>query len=84
MANIKTAISIRQSLFDQVEEVARQLKIPRSRVFVLAVEEFVRRQENRQLLAQINEAYADAPDAEEKKRMRQMRRTQHRLVEGEW
>ncbi len=81
MENLETAISIQQSLFEQVEDLVRQLNIPRSRVFELAVEEFVQRQENRQLLAQLNEVYADMPDAEEKEQMRQMRCAQWRLME---
>ena len=84
MENIETAISIQQSLFEQVEDLARQLNVPRSRVFELAVEEFVQRQENRQLLAQLNEAYSDEPDAEETERLHQQRHSQRRLVEGEW
>lgn len=84
MANVETAISIQQSLFDQVEVLARQLNVPRSRVFELAVEDFVQRQENRQLLIRLNEAYADAPEAEEAEHLRQMRYSQRRMVEGEW
>jgi len=84
MANIKTAISIQQSLFDKIEELARDLQVSRSRIFVLAVEEFVRRQENRRLLASINAAYQDLPDASEQKRLRQMRSSHRRVVEGKW
>jgi hypothetical protein len=46
MANIKTAISIEDSLFEKIERLARDLKVPRSHIFVLAVEEYLRRQEN--------------------------------------
>ena len=84
MANIKTAISMQEALFVKVETIARELKIPRSQVFTLAVKEFIQRQENKQLLAQMNAAYSDEPDAEEQKRLRQMQKIQRRLVEGEW
>ena len=84
MANIKTAISVQQSLYEKVGELARKLKIPRSRVFVLALEEFVQRQDNQLLLAQLNKAYEDAPTAEEKKVMRSARNSHRRIVEGEW
>ena len=84
MANIKTAISIQESLFEKVEELARDLKVSRSRVFVLALEEFVRRQENQHLLARINAAYQDEPEADEKKRLRRTRKSHRRVVEGEW
>ncbi len=84
MANIKTAISIQESLFEKVEQLARDLQVPRSHIFVLAVEEYIRRQENQRLLARINEAYSDEPEAGEQKRLRQMRSSHRRIVEGEW
>ena len=84
MANIKTAISMQETLFAQVETIARELKIPRSQVFTLAVKEFVQRQENKRLQAQMNAAYQDEPEAEEIKRLQQIRDSHRRLVEGEW
>jgi predicted transcriptional regulator len=84
MANIKTIISMQPSLDEKVTETARKLKIPRSRVLVRAVEEFIQRQDNQLLLAQIDAAYQDAPTAEEKKIMRRARSSHRRIVEGEW
>lgn len=84
MANIKTAISIQEALFEQVEQLASDLKVPRSHIFALAVEEYLRRQENLRLLEQINKACADAPDADEQNRLEQMKASQRRLLEGEW
>ena len=84
MASVKTAISLQQSLFEQVDALAQELEISRSRLFVLAVEGFIRRYQNRQLLEAINEAYADLPDPEEQA-LRDKMRQQHRLmVEGQW
>ena len=84
MANIKTAISIQKALFDQVEALAREMKVSRSRLFVLAVEEFVRRHQNQQLLKQINRAYEEPPPDSEQQHLRRMRRQHKRVVEGEW
>ena len=84
MANIKTAISVQETLFEQAEKLAQDLKISRSRLYNLALEEFVVRHQNRRLLEQINEAYSDTPDPEEGERRRKMLRIQRRLVEGEW
>ena len=39
------------------------MKVSRSRLFTLALEEFIRRRENHQLLEKINHAYEAAPDA---------------------
>jgi len=83
MANIKTAISLQKSLFDQVEALADEMKIPRSRVFALAVEDFVRRHQSRRLLERINAAYEDTRDPTEAT-LRRLRRHHRRIVEGEW
>ena len=84
MANIKTAISLQKSLFEQVETLANEMKLSRSRVFALAVEEFVRRHQNRRLLERLNEAYADTRDPAEAALRGRMRRRHRQIVEGEW
>lgn len=84
MGSVKTAISIRKSLFEQAEDLAHKLKISRSRLFVLALEEYIRHQENRELLAQINAVYADESDPVEQTLRLKARRTHRRIVEGEW
>lgn len=84
MRSIKTAISIQESLFEQAENLARKMKVSRSRLFVLALEDYISHQQNRELLAQINAAYADKPDLAEKVLNRKIRRVHRRMVEGEW
>jgi len=84
MANIKTAISLQKSLFDQVDALADEMKVSRSRVFALAVEDFVRRHQSRRLLERINTAYDDAPDPTEAALRRRLRRPHRRIVEGDW
>ncbi len=84
METVKTAISIQKPLFDQAEALAHALKISRSRLFGLALEEFIRRRENRDLLGRINAAYADEPEPSEQVVRRKARRSHRRTVEGEW
>ncbi len=84
MSNIKTAISLDKGLFEQLETIAHKMKIPRSRLYALALEDFVRRHENAQLLQQINTAYEEGLTPEEKVSLQKMRRKQRRIVEGEW
>jgi len=84
MATTRTVISIEGPLLEQAEELARELKIPRSRLFALAIEEFISRHESRQLLERINAAYGDSPDRSEGVLRRRMRRQHRRIVEGEW
>jgi len=84
MASIKTAISIEKPLFEQAETLAQQLKISRSRLYALALEDFIRRYESQSLLERLNAAYEGEADAAEQELQRRMRGQQRRLVEGEW
>jgi hypothetical protein len=84
MPSVKTAISLKRQLFQQVDKIARDQKLPRSRVFVLALEAYVSQYQNRILLERLNDAYADDPDTSEKKRSKLVRRAHRRVVEGEW
>lgn len=84
MESIKTAISIDKSLFAQANALARKLKVSRSRLFVLALEDFIRQQENREILKKVNAVYEDEPDEAEKELRRKMRQSFRRLVEGQW
>ena len=79
-----TAISIQESLFDQVNDLAEELQIPRSQLFALAVEEFIKRFENRSIFEALNEVYDEASEPGEDALQEGMRRQQRRLVEGQW
>jgi metal-responsive CopG/Arc/MetJ family transcriptional regulator len=84
MATIKTAISIQESLFDQVNDLAEELQMPRSQLFALAVEQFIKRYENRSIFEALNEVYGEAPDSDKEALHEGMRRQQRQLVEGQW
>lgn len=85
MANVKTAISLEESLFEKVETLAHELNLSRSRLFVLALEKFIRDYQDQQLFDQINQAYTEAPpDQTEQQHLQQISRQHRRLVEGEW
>jgi len=84
MNTVKTAISIQKPLFERAEKLARKMKVSRSRLFVIALEEYIQRRRNRELLDQINAAYADEPDPLEEPLRRGIEREHRRLVEGEW
>jgi hypothetical protein len=66
MANVKTAISLQEELFLQAEAAAHEMNISRSRLVALALEEFIRARENRKLAEQIDAAYGEGLDDDEK------------------
>jgi metal-responsive CopG/Arc/MetJ family transcriptional regulator len=85
MHKVKTAISIDDHLLTETVKIAEELAIPRSQVVSLALEDYIKRYRNNQLLAQINEAYADAPDADEAGTLEIIRSQQKKQREqGEW
>ncbi len=84
MENIKTAVSIRKPLFEQAEDLAHRMKVSRSRLFALALEDYIRRQQNRELLASLNAAYADGPTPPEVALLRESQECYARHLEDEW
>ena len=84
MPQIKTAISIRETLFKEMDAIAHRTHIPRSRLFEKAVIDFLLKQETSKLFKQLNIAYGDTPTAEEKKQQKLMRAHHCKLVEGQW
>ena len=79
---VRIAVSIRRTLFQESEALAARLRLSRSALFARALEEFVRRQENHQLLEQLNAAYDDAPDNSERDLQDTMVRVQRGLLKG--
>lgn len=67
MPNVKTAISLDERLFHQIEQLSEELKMSRSKVISKAVQLLLERHRNRELLERLNEVYADGLDEEDKK-----------------
>jgi len=83
MPNIKTGISIEKPIFDQVNDLAQNLNISRSRLFVMAAQEFIQRHKNMELLQAINEAYDDLQEPEIKM-VKKMRAHHLKMVKDQW
>ena len=84
MKNIKTAISIKKSLFDQVDALANELSMSRSGLFALAVKEFIFRHKNQKMLQELNDAYDDVPDSKEEILRAHMRSQHYEQVKDQW
>jgi hypothetical protein len=70
MTMIKTAISMPKPIFDEVNEAARELNLSRSGVIVQALRDFLFQLESDRMLAQLNAAWDDEPDADEREYLR--------------
>lgn len=83
MPGVKTAISMDEELFNQVNRLAHDLRISRSRLFTLAVRDFLQHQENQALLARLNNAYSGQANEEEQKISRSMQDRHKKMVRQE-
>ena len=82
MAKVRIAVSVEQTLAQRADEVARRWGTPRSRLYARALEEFLTRAENRSLLEDLNDAFADFPDEEEAATLEGVRHLQRRSADS--
>jgi len=83
VAKVKTAISLEKPVLEEVNSLAKKLNISRSRLFALAVQEFIQRYKNKELLKSINKAYKDVPETEDRLVSR-MRHHHFKIVKDQW
>ena len=83
-ATVKTAISIDKNLLAQAEIAAQEMSISRSRLFALALEQYLRRHQGQQMLQRINAAYDDGLNQDEHLLLEKMRKSARRQLEGSW
>ena len=63
---MKTAISIPDHIYEEVNRLARENNTSRSRIFCAAVEEYLKKVRANRLLETLNSVYADEGTPEEK------------------
>jgi len=59
---VKTAISLDTNLLKEADQTARALGLSRSRLFSLALEDYLRQRRQQQILEQLNQTYSDHPN----------------------
>lgn len=67
---MKTAISIPDTLFDELQETAKKQHRSRSELFTIAVKEYLDRIKSQSLLSSLDEAYSE-PEASQDATLRQ-------------
>lgn len=67
---MKTAISIPDEIFEELDRIAREQHYSRSELFTIAVKEYLERLKSRKLLDALNEAY-QGPESSEDTALRQ-------------
>lgn len=80
MKNVKVGISISRDLAEETDALAREMGVTRSRLYSLALRDFIRRRENTGLLERLNEAHAE-PDPEDEPLIGGVKRRGRRLLD---
>ena len=62
---MKTAISVPDDIFKELEEFSKEHEYSRSEVFAMAVREFLEKRKSKELLNALNEAYSEPESPEE-------------------
>ena len=84
MAMIKTAISLSEIIYEEMNALAQRLHIPRSQLFALAAEEFLQRHKNKDLVRKINEALSNQSSREDKQWLRAAKRKHRQIMDDKW
>ena len=79
---MKTAISIDDNLLHKADKTARRMGLSRSRLFALAVRDFLQRRENEQMLHRLNEVYGEGQS--DKRLLRGIKTKVRRALKEPW
>jgi metal-responsive CopG/Arc/MetJ family transcriptional regulator len=82
--SMKTAISIDDALLQEADETARLMGLSRSRLFALAVVDFLQRQRREQMLLRLNEVYAKGVQPAERRLVKGIKAKIRRTVKERW
>jgi predicted transcriptional regulator len=81
---MKTAISLDDHLLEEADRTARALGLSRSRLFALALEDYLRHRRQEQIVEQLNKVYADHPDPSEARIVQGMKNKVRRTIKDRW
>ncbi|MBV8706030.1 MAG: hypothetical protein JO182_05425 [Acidobacteriaceae bacterium] len=81
---MKTAISIDDGLLQQADETARLMGLSRSRLFALAIGDFLERRRREHMLLRLNEVYTSGMEPEEKRLLKGIKAKVRRTVKERW
>jgi len=81
---MKTAISIDDLLLQEADKTARLMGLSRSRLFSLAVGDFLQRRRREQMLLRLNEVYSDGMEPAEKSLLKGIKAKVRRVVKQRW
>ena len=80
----KTAVSVAGDLLLEADRAAAEIGVSRSRLFSLALEDYLRDRRNRKILEQLNRVYSGAPSPADKRLTGRMKKKFRATVQEKW
>jgi metal-responsive CopG/Arc/MetJ family transcriptional regulator len=80
---MKTAISLSDTLYEKAEETASYMGIPRSKLFAIALEEFITRHNGAMITEKINEVYEKIDKSEFEPHLKVVLESQRNAVKND-
>jgi metal-responsive CopG/Arc/MetJ family transcriptional regulator len=80
----KAAISIDDELLREMDKTARSMGLSRSRLFAIAVDDFLKRERRAGMLLRLNQVYSGAIKAPEKRTLKGFKAKFSRTVKEAW
>jgi hypothetical protein len=81
---MKTAISMDDALLQAADETAQRMGLSRSRLFALAVADFLERRRQEQMLLRLDEVYANPMEPAEKRLLKGIKSKVSRTAKERW
>lgn len=81
---IKTAISLNDIIYEEINALAKRLRVPRSQLFALAAEEFLQRYKKKDLVQKINEALTNQSNRQDKQWLKAAKQKHRQIVDDQW
>ena len=83
--SVKTAISIEENLLIKANELAKQMNTSRSKLFSIALLDFIKKSENKKLFEAVNNAYDSDMEKEDIKITNEMKKTYNKnMTNDRW
>jgi metal-responsive CopG/Arc/MetJ family transcriptional regulator len=81
---MKTAISLDDEILKSADDAAKQMGVSRSRIFSMAMQEFLRRRRHLSVVEQLNEVYRDAQPATDSRVLAGVKRKVRNTLKDRW
>jgi metal-responsive CopG/Arc/MetJ family transcriptional regulator len=81
---MKTAISVDDKLLGEADRTAEKMGVSRSRLFSLALEDYLRRRRQEGITEQLNRVYSADPDHAERRIAAAVKNKLRRAIQERW